>query len=119
MKACAAFEDRLIDYRDLSPDERAAVDAHLSGCGSCREYLTLLQEIDATLTAHVRDIRLDPQRYSDIRQIVTTAPPIAHVTRLPEWLDFVAAAAVCAFAYGLAWQTGVFDYLVRVAHTWN
>jgi anti-sigma factor RsiW len=113
MSACAAFEDRLIDYRELPPDERVEVDEHVSRCASCREYLTLLEEIDTTLTTHVRDIHLDPRRYADIRQIVTTAPPIARVTRLPEWLDFVAASAICLFAYGLAWQTSVFALVVN------
>jgi anti-sigma factor RsiW len=119
VKVCAAFEDRLIDYDDLVAEEKAVVDTHLLGCASCREYLTLLREIDSTLAAHAREIHLDLQRYADIRQIVTTAPPIAHVTRLPEWLDFVAAAAICVFAYGFAWQTGVFDYVVSAVHAWN
>jgi hypothetical protein len=39
---------------------------------------------------------------------VAHAEPIGRVSRLPEWLDFVAAAAVLAFAGGLAWQSGLF-----------
>ena len=119
MKPCAAFEDRLIDYDELVADEKVVVDTHLQGCPSCREYLTLLREIDSTLAAHAREIHLDPRRSADIRQIVTTSPPIARVTRLPEWLDFVAAAAICAFTYGFAWQAGVFEYVVNVVHGWT
>jgi hypothetical protein len=31
---------------------------------------------------------------------------------LPEWLDFVAAGAMIAFAGGLAWQAGLFAAVV-------
>ena len=118
MKACTAFEDRLIDYDDLSAEDRFEVDEHLTGCASCREYLAVLREIDVTLAAQVRLVHLDPQRVTEIRQVVTATEPIARVSRLPEWLDFVAASAVCAFTYGLAWQTGVFDYVASAMRTW-
>lgn len=111
MKACATFEDRIIDYAELPADERRIVDEHLNGCAPCREYLILLREIDATLAAEVRGIHLDPQRVTGVRQ--TAAEPIARVSRLPEWLDFVAAGAVLAFAGGLAWQAGLIALLVN------
>lgn len=107
MSACAAFEDRLVDYDELGPEGRVEVDQHLRGCSSCLEYLAMLREIDRTLSARVRSVHLDPQRVTDVRQF-TAAEPIARVSRLPEWLDFVAAAAVLAFAGGVAWQAGLF-----------
>jgi len=112
MKACAAFEDRLLDYDELVAEKRADVDTHLQGCSSCREYLSLLREIDATLAGQVRAVHLHPQRVAAIRQSVARAEPIGRLSRLPEWLDFVAAGAVLAFAGGLAWQAGVFAAVV-------
>lgn len=113
MKACAAFEDRLIDYDELVAEERADVDTHLQDCPACREYLSLLREIDATLAVQVRAVHLNPERVSEIRQSVAHAEPIGPVSRLPEWLDFVAAGAVLAFAGGLAWQAGLIALLVN------
>jgi anti-sigma factor RsiW len=112
VKACAAFEDRLIDYDELVTGERAVVDAHLQGCPACQEYLTLLRDIDATLAVQVRALQLNPQRVADIRRSVAHAEPIGRISRLPEWLDFVAAGAVLAFAGGLAWQAGLLAAVV-------
>ena len=112
VKACAAFEDRLIDYDELVAEERADVDTHLEGCPACREYLSLLREIDATLSVQVRAVHLNPERVMEIRQSVARAEPIPRISRLPEWLDFVAAGAVLAFASGLAWQAGLFAAVV-------
>lgn len=111
MKACAAFEDRLVDYRDLPSRDRREVDEHLKGCAACRQYLAVLQEIDSALAAQVRQIRIDPRRYAAVRRQTSVAMPMSKASRLPEWLDFVAASAVCAFSYALAWQTGLFAYL--------
>jgi anti-sigma factor RsiW len=112
VKACAAFEDRLIDYDELVAEERAVVDTHRQGCPACREYLSLLRKIDATLAVQVRAVHLNPQRVAAIRQSVAHAEPIGRLSRLPEWLDFIAAGAVLAFAGGLAWQAGLFTAAV-------
>ena len=112
MKACAAFEDRLIDYDELGSEERADVDTHRQGCPSCREYLSLLREIDATLVVQVRAVHLNAQRVAAIRQSVAHADPIGRISRLPEWLDFVAAGAALACAGALAWQAGLFAAVV-------
>ena len=116
MKACAAFEDRLIDYDELSAQDRGEIDTHVRDCPACREYLAVLRDIDVTLSAHVRRVHLDPQRLTELRQVVTATEPIGRNTRLPEWLDFVAATAVLAFAGGLAWQAGL---LAAVVHAFR
>jgi len=113
VSACAVFEDRLIDYDELSPKERVEVDEHLQSCSGCRDYLALLRDIDAALSAQVQRVHLDPQRVVEIRQSGRTAAPIGRVTRLPEWLDFVAAGAVLAVAGGLAWQVGLVALVVN------
>jgi hypothetical protein len=71
-----------------------------------------LDEVDAALFALLRDARFKGQRFVDMRQLVAADTPVAAVSRLPECLDFVAACAVFAFGYGLAWQTGLIAYLV-------
>jgi protein-L-isoaspartate O-methyltransferase len=45
--------------------------------------------------------------------MVTATEPIGRMTRLPEWLDFLAASAVLAFAGGLGWQSGLFALVVN------
>ena len=111
MKVCQDFEDRLLDYADLRGSERLDVDAHLAACPACREYLSTLREMDAALTSHVAGIRLDPQQYRSVARRAR-AIPVARISRLPEWLDFVALCAVCAFGCGVLWQSGIAAYLV-------
>jgi hypothetical protein len=112
MSPCPAFEDRLLDYDTLPAPERHRVDAHTDGCASCRQFLAVLREVDAAFTTEVRGLRLPPQRYGVMLHQVMTAPPIARVSRLPEWMDFVAAGAVCASGCAVAWQTGLLTYVV-------
>ena len=105
--ACAAFEDRLIDYAELSPTDRIAVDDHLQGCDSCREYATALRDIETMLVARIHSVHLDPSRQDDARRVIATTKPVGRITRLPEWLDFVAAGALLAFSSAFAWQAGM------------
>jgi anti-sigma factor RsiW len=104
----------LIDYDSLAPEERRAVDDHLSACSACREYLAMLRDLDAMLSTQVHRLQLDSQRLAEIRQRATVAEPISRLSRMPEWLDFVAAAAFLAFASGLAWQAGLFALAASV-----
>lgn len=113
MKACDGLEDRLLDYDELSPDQRIDVDAHVLGCQACRDYLTLLRDIDAALSTGVQHVHLEPRRAAAIRLSARAATPIRRISMLPEWLDFVAAAAVLAFASGLAWQAGLFIVMLN------
>jgi anti-sigma factor RsiW len=110
--ACSAFEDRLLDYRDLAALDRQAVDAHLAGCPDCRDYLQMLSVVDAAFSSQLRETTLAPRQLTEIRERIASDIPVGRVTTLPEWLDFAAACAVCAFGYGLAWQSGLIAYLV-------
>ena len=109
--ACPAFEDRILEYADLAPLDRVAVDEHLHGCAPCRDYLQLLQSIDMAMADQLRAVRFDAGHVADVRQLITGAMPVTRVSRMPEWLDLVAAGAVVAFVYGLVWQTGLVAYL--------
>ena len=112
MTACPAFEDRLLDHRDLAPFDRQAVDEHLAGCTGCRDYLQTLAEVDAAFSSQLRAMTLAPRQLADVRERIASDIPVSRVTGLPEWLDFAAACAVFAFGYGLAWQSGLIAYLV-------
>ena len=48
--------EQLSHYRDLAPEERRAVDAHLATCAECRATLAAYQRQDAALSA-LRDLR--------------------------------------------------------------
>lgn len=112
MTACPAFEDRLLDYHDLAPSDRETVDAHLAGCTDCRDYLQMLSEVDAAFSSRLGETRLASRQLAEVRERIASHIPVGRVTKLPEWLDFAAACAVCAFGYGLAWQSGLIAYLV-------
>ena len=52
----------------LSPDESAAIDAHLSTCDSCRAELRAMREAAASLSAMAPTRIMDPDRSAGIRQ---------------------------------------------------
>jgi len=54
----------------------------------------------------------DPESRESAANLAAVQPHIGRISRLPEWLDFVAAGAVLAFAGGLAWQAGLFAAVV-------
>ena len=112
MTACPLFEEQLLDYSELASLERQAVDAHLAGCAGCREYLRMLGEIDVALSTELGAVRLDPHRLADVRERIAAAVPVSRVSKLPEWLDFAAACAICVFGYTLATQTGLLAYVI-------
>lgn len=41
------FRDLVLAFEELTPDERAAAEAHLRGCADCRRLLSRLREIEA------------------------------------------------------------------------
>ena len=114
MMACAAFEDRLVDYADLSPAERIEVDDHLQRCDSCREYATALRDIETMLVAQIHSVHMDPSGQDDARRVIAKMKPVGRITRLPEWLDFVAAGALLAFSGAFAWQAGMFGAVLNL-----
>ena len=89
------------------------LDGTLNGIDDDNVYRSALRlELQTELLLEVRAVHLNPQRVAEIRQSVSHARPIGRISRLPEWLDFVAAGAVLAFAGGLAWQAGLFAAVV-------
>ena len=82
---CASFEDRLLDYDELSAEERESVSAHVAGCSDCREYLEVLTGIDAQLTKLYAGARIGAE--------ISLHKP----SFIPEVLDFLGWASVIAF----------------------
>jgi len=94
---CAEFEDRLVDYGELSAVERACVDRHLAFCGACREFFDALEEADAALAGAFSGVRTRAGFRARVAARIEPRP-----TWIPEILDFVGWAAMLAAAVGLA-----------------
>jgi len=96
----------------LTPDERAAIDAHLESCAACREELRSMSDAAALLASAVPSRPMDRIRGAALKQKLldrasadaTRVRPIrsaaipARPLRLPWW---IAAAASVAFAVAL------------------
>jgi anti-sigma-K factor RskA len=96
----------------VSPDERAAIEAHLKTCDSCRNELRAMSEAAAALVTTIPSQKMDPARSDVVKQRLVeraradrrVVTPIQSVTiparsrQLPWWL---AAAASVAFAVAL------------------
>jgi hypothetical protein len=87
---CPEFEDRLMDYAELAGDARSRVDAHVSACADCREFLEALSTVDAGLTAQLRGSPPVSAAFaSAVRQRVRLETRLARPSLVPELLDLV------------------------------
>ena len=99
---CASFEDRLLDYAELSAAEREPVDAHLAGCADCREYLDSTAQLDARLADLYGGARVSPAFQAAVLSSVKAEIPLSKLSLLPEVLDFIGWAGILAAAVCLA-----------------
>jgi|SRR5579863_3059145 len=112
---CAAFEDLLRGYDELTAGERRGIDAHLTVCGDCREYLETLAELDRELAGLYRGLQPPPHFAAAVRSKARASKPLAKPLRppsaWPEVLDFCGWAAVVAIvallAVAVAAQAGI------------
>jgi anti-sigma-K factor RskA len=100
----------------LSPDEQAAVDAHLSACDECGSELRAMRDAAASLSSMAPLRIMDPAKSAEIRQRlldratrdaaavtpIRTVPPSSRA--LPWWL---AAAASVAFIVAIVQRGSV------------
>ncbi len=93
---CAPFEDLLVDYTELAPAERCAVDAHLAGCADCREYLKTVAHLEAELSGLYSGAQVSPAFRHDVLSI------LERPSLLPEVLDFIGWAGIIAALVCLA-----------------
>jgi predicted anti-sigma-YlaC factor YlaD len=87
---CPSFEDLLLDYAELAPAERGAVDAHLAGCADCREYLETLAHLETGLSDLYAGAQVSPSFRNEVLSIVERP------SLLPEILDFIGWAGIIA-----------------------
>jgi anti-sigma factor RsiW len=102
MMPCASFEDRLLDYAELSTAEREPVDAHLAGCADCREYLDAVAQLDIRLACLYGGARVSPAFQEALVSRVKSEVPLAEPSWLPEILDFIGWAGILAAVVCLA-----------------
>ena len=94
---CDSFEDRLLDYSELSAAEREPVDAHVAGCADCREYLDAAERLDARLADLYAGVRVSPGFQAAVLSRMKAEVPLARPSLLPEVLDFVGWAGVIGY----------------------
>jgi anti-sigma factor RsiW len=102
---CAAFEDLLSSYDELTTAERLAVDAHLAVCVHCHEYLEAFAELDRELSEIYEGLRPHPGFATKVAWATASSQPVPRPRRpsvWPEVLDFCGWAAVVAIASVLA-----------------
>lgn len=94
---CAAYEKQLLEYASISSAERFALERHLSGCESCRDFHDALQFAGAGLSSLDRNPRMGFER-----RVLARTRNVAACTRpsfIPEILDFAGWAAILTLAY--------------------
>src|ERR1700730_7577189 len=101
---CTSFEDLLLDYQNLPLSERGEVDVHLSGCADCREYLTILAQLDAELTRNYSGLKAPSNLQTQIRLRISAERRLTNPSFLPEVLDFIGWSGVVAIAGTLVWK---------------
>jgi len=102
--ACAEFEELLIDYHDLPFPERTRVDSHLAGCSGCREYMSILRQLDNELTALYSGMTAHRALQPRFRSRIAAETRLARLSYLPEILDFIGGAGIVAIVSSLAWM---------------
>jgi predicted anti-sigma-YlaC factor YlaD len=90
---CAPFEDLLVDYAELSTEDRCAVDEHLAGCAGCREYVDTLAHLETGLSRMYAGTQASPAFRRDLLS------SLERPSLLPEILDFIGwVGIIAAFA---------------------
>jgi len=99
MMPCPDFEDRLLDYAELSPADRAPVDHHIAACDGCREYLATLEHMDRSLTSLLSSASPSPDFAARVQ---ARAPRLDRPRMLPELLDLAGWSAIIAILFFVA-----------------
>jgi anti-sigma factor RsiW len=103
---CAAFEDLLQGYDELTTGDRRRADTHLAACADCREYMETLAGLDRELAGLYEGIEPRPGFEARVISLVAAVQkPLAQLRRpsaWPEVLDFCGWAAIMAIVSFLA-----------------
>ena len=104
---CAQFEDLLLDYEQLDPQQRRSIDAHVAACADCRAFLDSLADLDAACSDRFAQFRAPAGFREVVLRRIDREVPLRRPSYVPEVLYFVGWAAVVAIAVGLLYQTGI------------
>src|SRR5712692_4131385 len=94
--ACSEFEDVLVEYAELTDDERRRADAHLAICPGCREFVQALDSVDVRLTEHYAGREVPGGFTEAVRSRVRREAAMRRPSFVPEILDFVGWGAIVA-----------------------
>jgi anti-sigma factor RsiW len=103
MTRCSDCEDFLVDYVELSQQDRDKVDRHVSECESCRELLIVLSEINTRLTSEYSSVALHSGFRNDVRERIVEHAPLEKPSLIPEILDAIGWTSLAAIALALVW----------------
>jgi hypothetical protein len=101
--ACGEFQDLLVEYGELSGDRRARVDAHVTHCAGCREFLEALHTVDVALAARFGRREVSTALAPAVRRRVSREAALQRPSFIPELLDFVGWTAIVTLIALLAW----------------
>jgi len=105
--SCASFEELLLDYPDLTAQERDAVDLHLTQCANCRRYSDTLLQLDVALTEQFSGVQPSELFRSRLHAITTNRSPQFPLTApsfLPELLDLIGVAGIMLVVSLILWK---------------
>src|SRR5437763_2704437 len=93
---CPEFQEKILAYDELSPEERYPVDSHVSACVDCRMFFSALIDVDIALTAAFAN-RLVSKTFSDqLLGKTRTQSRSRQPSMVPEILDAAGWAAIVA-----------------------
>jgi hypothetical protein len=102
--SCASIEELLLDYADLSEQERDAVDLHLTQCASCRLYSDALSQLDVALTEEFSGVQTSELFHSRLHAVTTSQSPMRAPSFLPELLDLIGVAGIVLVLSVILWK---------------
>src|SRR5690606_38246851 len=88
---------------ELTPEARAAVEAHLAECSSCLRELEAFRRVDA-LYAGLPRVSAPEDLEKHVRALVASNRVVIRPRRRPRWTPIAAAAAALVLVAGVAWQ---------------
>lgn len=100
---CAEFQERLVEYGELSGAERCRVDIHLAECDGCREFLGALQTMDAVLAAESGNREAPAAFATAVRLRVGREIAARRPSFIPEILDFVGWSVIVGLTMLAIW----------------
>ena len=82
--ACDLYQDRILEYDQLTASEQQSVDAHLRACPACREFAQRWQALDGALARQLRAPALSPDFDAQLRQRIAREAPSTAQANLAE-----------------------------------